>query len=791
MRRLATLLLLPFVTWLIACSDDSGGTADTTTADTGVAETTPAETDDDTAVEETSEDTTQDTTGDAAVCEHPCLDEFGKNDKSLCPEPQSEWICTAGCCQPVFRCETDADCAELGFVEEHCEDERFACLCNTGSTSGATAAPEDVDPGICFTWLCAVAADCATGEICAGGACVASADAKGLAVRILDRPTVLTPGATYQLHAEAFDPEDDGIVVAADELTWASSDDTIATVDAAGLVTAQDNAGLVTISAENGDESASLTLENVIPAGEDITVIVRTELTWEPVTGRYVTIDRSTGETLAEDLPADGIVRISTTDSDGPWDVHIFADDNDWLSWLGLDAGATIYLPLAKSYYGNIVYDQDGGYTDETILDNVGVIRGTPDYTTYSYEGTLEIVLTTTGLSSALFDFNLSVLLGSDVERYLHPETQIPRVDPTEPIDVPGGIVFNLIGPAIPDYILTAPRGSHRLWSLGGKLNINDVAEYSGVIFDAIAGGDLDFTRIVGAVFPLFRNFWSGYAGDVVVDEVGLDSPVIEFTSRLTTPMGLEIDLDVPQLPAIDDLGYADGVFLISGAQTLDGFLIPLGLQGGADTADKETNPPDGFADFDEKTDEIDPFPIPAAPLHAGLQGPSTRYVIAAVAASIPGRDDPRPSAGAATFFRWGLGERPSAEAALAPFLGFPSYAESGTDFEARVVQVAAAPAGSDLVRVLMKGKRGSHWTFYGVAAESTLDVPDPADFGVEADRFIRGDLESVLVNSLDFSDGVDLSQLGRPGGLALDLLLQLVDRVSFIDLRNQPLNPE
>jgi len=771
--RVAVVLCLALIP-LVACGDDADPTPDTTpdTASPGDSSDTvePDTATPDTSAAETEDDATQDVGDDATTCEHPCLNEFGKNDKSLCPVPQSEWVCTAGCCVPVFKCQVDADCATRGFEEEQCDDERFACRCN-------------VDSGACFTWLCAVHDDCADGEVCAGGACVAAPAATDLAVRILDRQAVLEPGATYQLHAEAYDPDDSRIVVAVAP-TWTSSDDDIATVDASGLVTAGASAGLVTITATNGDEQASIMLDNVVPAASEITLVVRTELTWEPVIGRYAVVGPE-GVTT-DDLPLDGIVRIPTSGAPGDtWDVHVMGDDNDWVSWLDLTPGTHLYLPVPKTIYGKVDMDQAGTFTDLSTLRNVGIIHGTPDFTTYSYEGTLEIVLTTTGLSSALFDFSLPVLLGSDVKRFMHPEAQIPRVDPTDPITIPGGIVFNLFGPAIPSYVITAPLGHHRLWSIGGKLNLNDVAEYSGVIFDAVGGGDLDFTKIVGAVFPLFRNFWSGYASDVEVPEVGDPAAAVSFTQRLTTPMGFSTNLDVPLLPAIDDLGYADGLFLISGAQTLDGFMVPLGLSGGADTSDKENNPPDGLADGDEKTPAKDPFPLPAAPLHAGLQGPLTRYLVAAVAASIPaGGGDPRPSAGSATLVRWAPGERPAAAQALPAFLGFPSLSEMSTDFAARVVTPAQSE-GTELLRVLLKGKRGAHWTFYGVRAGAPLAVPNPADFGVEEDRFVQGDLESVLVNCMDFAAGVDLDRLARPGGLALDLLLGIVERVSFIDIKN------
>lgn len=769
MRRLAPLLLSLTLFAAPACSDDPNTATDTDTT----VDTTP-DTSPDTVADTTPEDVSDiSPDGDATSCEHPCLNAFGKNDKSLCPDPKSDWQCTEGCCQPVFKCQVDADCATRGFTEEQCSDERFACRCNVAAAT-------------CYTWLCAVSSECGANELCAGGKCVTIPDKTGLSLRILERQTVLTPGATYALHAEAFDPQNLDIVVLATP-TWSSSNANVLAVAADGTVTGGATAGTATITATSGDKTATIVLENVVPAGNDVTLIVRTELTWEPITGSYLVVDAQ-GNTTAEEIPLDGIIRVPTTGS-AVHDIHILADDNDWVSWLALAPGTTLYLPIPKTTHGKVVIDEAGTYTAETDLHNVGIITGVPDYTTYSYEGTLEIVLTTTGLSSALFDFNISTLLGSEVKRFLDPNAQIPRVDKTNPIGVPGGIVFNLLGPAIPSYVLTAPKGHHRLWSLGGKLDINDIAEYSQVIFDAVGGGDLDFTKIVGAVFPLFRNFWSGYSGDVQVSTVGDKDTRVAHTQKLTTPMGVLVNVDIPALPALGEsgaLGWADGLFLLSGAQTADGFMVPLGLNGGADTSDKVNNPADGLADGNERTPEKDPFLLPAAPLHSGLQGPLTRYLVTAIAASIPaGSSDPRPSAGAATLVRWAPGEKPPANLALQPFLGFPTHA--GSDYAARKVFLEGV-TGADVLRLLVKGKGGEHWTVYGARGETQVVLPNPADFGIEADRFVKDKTDSLLVNGLDFAPGTDVTKLGRPGGLALDLLLGLVDRVSFIDIKNAPL---
>lgn len=769
--RIPTLATIVIVaTTLAACGDDDPAADTTTATDTATATDTSPDTAD-TAAPEDGE--VEDETDAEPVCEHPCLNAFGQNDKSLCPVPQSDWSCKEGCCEAVFKCQADADCAVMGFTLEQCKDDRYACACDEGT-------------GACFTWYCGVDDDCGDGERCSAGTCVAAPSTAGLAVRIVDRPAVLVPGATLQLHVEGFDPDDAEVVVAVTP-TWSSDDADVVSVDANGLVTGGTTAGTATITAKLGDETGTLVLENVIPDPTDtITVIVRTELTLEPVEGSYALINGA-GVTLGE-LPSDGIIRFDG--EDGPYDLHVLADDNDWVSWLGVAEGTTLYLPIPRAAYGKVEMDAEGTIDGAaSVLDGVGIVQGTPEFVRYDNEGALELVLTSQGLSSALFDFSIGVLLGADVKRYFHPDTTIPQVDTTEPVTLPGGIIFNFLGsPAISSFVMTLPKGDHKLWSLGGRLDINELAEYSGIIFDAVGGGDLDFTKIVGAAFPLFRGFRSGYVPKVSVDSVGSVDDVQTLTPKLAVPMGLSTHLDIPALPKMGDLGYADGLFLIAGALTPDGFMAALGLNGGADTSDKEENPPDGIADANERTAAKDPYLVPMAPLHSGLQGPHTRYMVAAVAAAIAaGGEDKRPSAGSATLIRAPAGETLPAAPALPPFLLFPmSPVDNVYDRDARTVELASVE-GADMQRVLFKGKRGRHWTFYGVTAGETLVVPTMETLGLTADddRLNWDRLESVLINSIDVAPAIDLAKLGRPGGVALDLMLMVVDRVSFIDIKH------
>ncbi len=755
-----------------ACGDDPAPSTDTTLPDVAGDMSEPDADDPDTTAEDIAGDTTDDT---PPACENPCVTPQGTNDRRLCPAPVSEWLCVDGCCEAAFRCADDDDCRAEGYTNGQCPDGRFDCRC-------------DVPTGVCANWLCATDDECDEGAFCVGGTCVDD-DEGTLSLRLVTPDHIVLPvGGSHTVRVDGTREVGGQLLARPVTATFGTAADAVATVDTNGVVTAAGEGQTIISATVEGSAPVAVTVDVIaVDPGDALTVIALTEKTREPVAGTYAVVDGA-GTTLEiDDIPADGVIRFAD-EAAGPFDLHIFADAHDWVSWRGLAKGAVLSLPMAPSAYGRVQMDIDGNIiAEETTLDHVGLIRGTPDFGDYSYEGTLEIVITSVGLSNALFDFSLPVLLGSDVKRFLDQDSQIPRVDKSEPIDVPGGIVLGLLGPAIADFVLTAPKGETNLWTLGGKLDLNDIAEYSGRIFDALDGGRLDFTQIVGAVFPLFRGFWSGYTPGVEVTTVGDPTAVVSQNPVLTTPMSMATLIDVPALPAIGELGYADALFLLGGAQTADGAMIPLGLNGGADTADKELNPPDGIADGDERTPEKDPFSLPIAALHSGLQGPHTRYMTVSVAVSIPaGGGDPRPSAGSATLTRFDAGERPPVELSQPEFLPFPAAATF--DPAIRTVNWSAV-AGADLERVLVKGKRGRHWTVYGGAGEATF--PDPADFGITEDRLVLEDMESLLVNAIDFDSGVDAGTIGQRSGVPFELLLTVVERVSFLDIKNaRPATP-
>ncbi|MEZ4265834.1 MAG: Ig-like domain-containing protein [Myxococcota bacterium] len=753
-------------------ADSSTGDADTTAPD-ATPDTDPTDLPDATPDADADADavTDADTAGDASSCSQPCLNEFGKNDKKLCPAPQTDWLCKVGCCVPVFKCKTDADCLAQGFAEGQCADERFDCRC-------------DVPSGVCGVWYCASDADCGTGELCAAGACQAAPATTTWALRIPERATVLTTGATTALHAEMWDAASPDIVLAA-TVTWSSSATDVAAVDSLGVVTGGANAGMATITAKTADgRSVATTLRNVVPAPADTyTVIAVEEGDLAPIAGTYALVDNASGDLLASGaIPADGVVRYAGAEA--LVDVHIFGTQTDWVSWLRAAPG-TLFLPTPRTFWGEITMDKAGAVVEATTqLIGANIVRGLVGLDDYPKDGELELSLTSFPFSASLFDFNLQSIIGANVKRYFDPEASVPGVDPNQVAEIPGGVTFALGTPAIRDFVLAAPRGTHRVWSLGGRVRVDEVVSFIDDIISAVTGGDFDFALIVRALVPLFGDFWSTatptgtFAGDGAPTSTTI-SP------SLRIPLGLASTLTIPTLPAMGDLGYADSLFIIAGALTPDGLLYPIGLTAGNDQASK-SDVADGIVDSDTSTPEVDPFTLPSAPLNSGLGGPNSRYATAAVAVNLSaGPGEARPEGGSAVISLATPGAPLPTAQSVEAFLGFPMA--SSWDATTRTVTVEPL-AGADVQRVLFKGEEGQNWTIWMNGSASYV-VPDPTTVEPTlVDRAVGFAL--LLVSSLDFVSDVTAEAVAAPGGDTLDTLLLSVKRASFIDIQKFVPNP-
>ncbi|MGM0574981.1 MAG: hypothetical protein ACQEXJ_04535 [Myxococcota bacterium] len=704
------------------------------------------------------------------VCEHSCENQFGQEDPSLCPDPKSDWQCIDGCCVARFKCETDADCAEQGFDEGQCSDPRFDCRC-------------EVDSGTCSTWFCAVDADCAEGETCAAGVCETMPEPAALEVRIASAATVLTTDAEYPLVAEAWDPSDEDVVVDAD-VTWTSDAPGIVDVTDDGVAIGGTTSGeaIITASLTDGSDMEDIiVLRNVAAAeGDTLTVVVFEERHTDPVSGSYGLVDSGTGAFLdSGPIPEDGVITWDGAIEAGI-DVHVFGEGTDWVSWLGAQGGV-LALPVRRTFWGSVVMDQEAEIVpEETVLKGANILRGEVGLGDYPKSGELELTLTSFPFASGLFDFNLTSIVGANVERYFDPDA-MDLFDKDEPAEIPGGVTFAINEPAIPDFVLAAPKGRHHVWTLGGRIALDEITEFADILFDGFGGGSIDFGKLVSNLVPLFQDFWT--TRTATPDIAGDGSVQVEtITPALRVPLGLQAEVDVPPMPALGETGWPSTVFLIPGAVTAESLFVPLGLHAGPDTTDAEANPADGVVDPDESTPEVEPFDVPIAPLHTGLAGPGTRYTLAAVAVSLrEGSGDPRPEGGSAIIHREAPGASPEGALELPDFLPFPM--NSTWDAETRTLSVEPLADG-DVQRVLFKGRTGEHWTIWLHGAD-TYQVPVPdsvmgpgSDIG---DRTV--DPELVLVNTFDLREGLTLDALAQPGGLGLDMLLDAVDRASFVDI--------
>ena len=425
--------------------------------------------------------------------------------------------------------------------------------------------------------------------------------------------------------------------------------------------------------------------------------------------------------------------------------------------------------------------DEDLELTDETTLDNVNVLRGVVDFADYEKEGELDLTLSSFAFSSGLFDFSLETLLGPNVKRYFDPNHSIPGVGDTDTAEIPGGLTFSLGTPAIPQFHLTPSQGRHRVWTLGGRITLEQVAPVADQLFDAFGGGGLDFGLLVGTLFPAFNDFWSGVT---VTEDIPGDAEmsVMPLEVSLAVPLGLNAQVSTDLVPALGDLGSADAVFVLAGAMTPDQLFMPIGITADTDTKDPELDPPDRRVDGDDATEAIEPLSLPYAPLHSGLGGPHGRYAMAVVAAAILGEDDPRPDAGSAILVRYEPGEEPPSEVGFGAFLEFPM--ESTWNPEDRLV-TASAVGGADVQRVLFKHREGRHWTVW-LNGRAEYAIPSLDAFSVDGETLEdrTDNVSLVLLNSFDLAESVNLDGLSSPGGTNLDGLLEAVDRASFIDIR-------
>ena len=568
----------------------------------------------------TGDDAVSDVAEDAGSCGGgvSCLNSNNVEDLSLCPTPQNDYACVAGCCTKKVVCKADSECADK-IGTPACPDDRFLCGC-------------DLATGACLQYLCSSEADCPAGQLCNDGGCHDKPKTSELSVILHRKVWIARPGDAGDVVA-LFGPQardDKGNVDPVAAFKWELKADAFTLAD--GKLTAGETAGKGTITAsiDGGKKSATASVWNLgpLPAGASARVTIVDEDTLAPLKGKAyaVCLPEATTPTTIEQAIVDGQAAFTFTDV--PCDIHVVADDHDVVSVMRFDPanGKELMLAARLRHFAQLAYDIDGKpIADETKLEHGDVISGKVDY---DGQGEAGLGITSLGVGSDLLLFNLDAIIGPNVTRPFHPDApSLVNPKPGSPQDIPGGVTFFLGKKVIESYVLAGPPGQHIVWSLAGRLPLSDLLSQVSAVVDAVKDG-LDVGKVVGVLLPYLSGFYSQVVIDVPFgDKSGVQTPASHDLAP-KMPLGLITEIDPPSLPATTEGKWADLMLVIGGAMMPDGTLIPLGLAAGSDTATAEDKA-DGKVDGDQEMPGNQPLELSAAPLHSGLRvGESNRLIV-------------------------------------------------------------------------------------------------------------------------------------------------------------------
>ncbi|GMV40741.1 MAG: hypothetical protein AMXMBFR64_24570 [Myxococcales bacterium] len=756
---------------------DTGGTPDAGGGDTAVTPDVPEE-DTGAGVDVGTVDTGSGADGDAGAPLCPddqveCVGDNGLSDPSLCPN-LTEFDCVEGCCVPVFKCKTDAECAPLAGTDL-CADPRFDCRC-------------DVPSGACVQFVCVDDGSCEAGEICSSGVCKAAPAVEDLLARIESRGGVTTEGAAITIIGEAYEADEPTVVVRGVELEWASSDALVATVatgadTAAATVTGGSKAGTtqLTVRVKGGTTWSAPVLVTNYAAPAATRVIGVDANSRAPLAQGWVLLR---GEDGSEDSGAlvDGAFESSTVAP--PMDVHLFPAAHAYLSAYHV-TDSDVLLMTAPTFRANLSIEEEGEILPEKqdVSGSGSIVTGKPDFSLYTKTGEIGLGITSLGIGDAVFSFDLPQIIGPDVERYYHPDA--PSLFASDGAqELPGGVTFEFAGPVLEEFWLAGLPGTTTLWSLAGRVASNDpdlfpkISEIIGSIDDGI-----NFQTLLSALFPLFKTFYSGVDRFLTLEQVPVYPPPV-VDSVLTMPLVNKIAVTLPELPGVGPAGWADLALAIGGALSPNGQFTPLGITAGADQPYKDA-PSDGIVDGDPVTEEVnEPLDLRMAPAHSGLQGAHTQLAVLVVAAAldVDGKSE-KPEAGSAYVVRSATGENVDLDAS-APAEGFLPIS-LGTVFGSddpmdRSVKLDPV-AGADFHRVVFRGDSATQWNVYLPPGVDEVEIPDPATFDPPLeDPAAKG---RFVVNAFELEGGT-LDGLLTPGGDTLDSLLRVVRRASYISVK-------
>jgi hypothetical protein len=590
---------------------------------------------------------------------------------------------------------------------------------------------------VCVEAICRGAGDCEGQLVCELGECVPYEAPETLdQVIILTRPGIILPAQEIAMTAIALD--DAGNVIIGAPIRWASSLTTAATIgEETGVLVGADTPGTTTITATvagfSSDISDSVEVQNNgLPPETGIRVTVIDAVSGDPLENAEVRINgdirTSDSRGVAEDL-----------DAVAPFDIHVFEEDSDFVSLLGITA-ADVVVPLA----------------DRSQHTTMGGFTGQFDYTNVTSAGDIDVGLAGSSMAGDLINLDLATLLGDGFV------TEITSPFGNFDFPLPGGFVviitaFGVTG-SKDTYQVQGREGFRFAWGLAGRLELS-------VLLNMFSGGGGGGTAdIIGQILPFFESFEHGLQAmdieelDRIVDAADYDNdgdttemiadyeefPEIELAPDVAQTLRTELSFPTP--PVIGDAA-TDIAIVWGGALVESVGFVPLGLSASS-----------------TEGDELPDILLKMAPLHSGLTAGG--YAVMAVTFDSGGA-----GVGAGGF------DLPTNISGVL-FVGgiiptridfgddFPALPEDST-FDAETRELVIADVGATFYRVRFQGPDGD-WTIF---------IEDPGEFELpEPPEGFPDPLEmpTIIVEALHTVD-TDLDSLAEPAGATLRTLDQVV----------------
>ncbi|MFA6033291.1 MAG: Ig-like domain-containing protein, partial [Myxococcota bacterium] len=635
------------------------------------------------------------------------------NDSSVC----------ATCSHFDGDCKVDADCCPLDDPALICKDLKCAKICKSDKDCTDASKPTCIQ-GECVPPACSSDADCSS-QKCCSGACKADCG-YGTA----DKCTITSTGGvvavtkTVALKAVGIkgDLTKDGQIVPGTTILWTSSVPSVATVDAAGLLTGV-AAGKTVISAKVGstDCSNTITFTVLAPVVGSVNVYVYNSATGAPIENAMVKV----GAVDFKATDANGLAGFLPGDDNGT--VHVAKNGFTWISYVGTAKGGYV-----------VFLDQD------TSGATKGGYKGKFDYSPIKKDDQLHAGIAAMSVNgNNLYSLNVSTLIGEMIQ------TPINISSPAtvkQCIALPGGLVagsnYLKVPDLIPEFRILGDGGLKAAWGLGTVLNTGDITDLLKILSPIISGGSIDIGKILAAALPLVANFNHAVQSALNVNLIptvttpnitcpdGKVVPLVDsatmadyanfksITLKLAAKMALSSVITVADVPKFQG-NCLSGIAAISGADVAGIGLIPLGLSAGMTpeggkickiTYPKDANP---FSLSDGT------LMLKMAPNHDGMEGNDYMFAMLSLDFDQIGDNTPMPISG-----RIVLGEKQIKKTydwSAKTFITFPE----GTSLTrgSRTIKAAtAAVAGAKFYRYMVTG--AGSWFVYTDKTATDIVLP-------------------------------------------------------------------